>query len=807
MPNNNQQEFGIQEQVVDQGEQIQRLLYRVLPFWPLIVLAVALGVVAARIYLRYQVPVYQAKARMVVNDETQQKSANLNEIIKLDTRNLSNETEREMQVLTSKDLLTKLAVKMQLNISYVQKGLVRTSQYYDVNLPFKMELEHPDSVRFSFSGEAEITGNQVKFDGRLYTFDSFATSRIGNIRWVKNPSYNGFSNFRKLQVTVTPVSNAAARLKASFGVQPISKQSSILDLTMYDPVPAKAVAMLENLISLYSSSMLDYKSRIYANAQNFLDTRINLVADELNGVEKNLEIFQTQNGVFDLDAESQIYLNRSKDNLTKQGEIEVQLDVLDAIDKYVRQRNSTDNAIPATLGTTDLILNNLLTELYKTESELEALKKQTGEKNTKLPILEDKINKLKPSILKSIDNLRINLVQGRNQLQAEYNRMMASLKTIPGKSRQLLDIGRQQALKNAIFTFLLQKREESAIAAASIVPNYRVIEKPEAGGVIYPEPKKIYTIAVLVALMAVIIYIYFREFASKRILFRAQVESALPLPVISELIFHPHDPVSPVVVGSGKRTLIAEQFRELRTNINYITAAAPDKCKVILCTSSIPKEGKSFVAINAAISLSLTGDKVVLLEFDLRKPKISKPLGIIRDPGLSNYLIGKSTQEEVVKPHATIENLFVIPSGPIPPNPAELLSGPKLGELISSLKERFDYIIIDSPPVAAVTDAKILANIADATIYIIRHNYTNFVFLNLINDINQKRGLPNINIVFNGIINKRIMGYNYGKGYGYGYGYGYSYGYGYGYTIEDNKKKPTIWRHIKSFFSRLLGNG
>ena len=381
MPNNNQNEFGIQEQVVDQGEQIQRLLYRVLPFWPLIVLAVALGVVGARIYLRYQVPVYQAKARLVVNDETQQKTTNLNEIIKLDTRNLSNETEREMQVLGSRDLLTKLAVKMQLNIFYVQKGLVRTSQYYEANLPFKMELQYPDSVKYTFSAEAELTaGNQISYDGKLYTLDSFASSRIGNIRWVKNPDYKGFSGLKKLQVTVTPISFAAGKLKASFGVQPISKQSSILDLTMYDQVPAKAVSMLDNLISIYGSSMLDYKSRIYENAQRFLDSRINLVSDELNGVQKDLETFQTQNGVFDLDAESQIYLNRSKDNASKQGEIEVQLNVLSAIEKYVRQRNSSQDAIPATLGTTDPILNNLLTELYKTETILEAQKSRQEKK-------------------------------------------------------------------------------------------------------------------------------------------------------------------------------------------------------------------------------------------------------------------------------------------------------------------------------------------------------------------------------------------------------------------------------------------
>jgi capsular exopolysaccharide synthesis family protein len=246
--------------------------------------------------------------------------------------------------------------------------------------------------------------------------------------------------------------------------------------------------------------------------------------------------------------------------------------------------------------------------------------------------------------------------------------------------------------------------------------------------------------------------------------------------------------------------LSAEQFRELRTNINYITATSKDKCKVILTTSSIPKEGKSFVAINAAISLSLTGARVVLLEFDMRKPKISKPLGINADPGLSNYLVGNATVEEVIKPHATIKNLFVIPSGPIPPNPAELMTNEKLQILFTYLKQHFDYVLIDSPPIAAVTDAKILSPFADAVIYIVRHNYTNYVFLNLLYDVYQKKSLTNINIVFNGIKNKKILGYGYS---GYGYGYGYGYNYGYGYTVEDQKKNSLLSSLFKRFKNKI----
>ncbi|MFT3682720.1 MAG: CpsD/CapB family tyrosine-protein kinase [Ferruginibacter sp.] len=256
-----------------------------------------------------------------------------------------------------------------------------------------------------------------------------------------------------------------------------------------------------------------------------------------------------------------------------------------------------------------------------------------------------------------------------------------------------------------------------------------------------------------------------------------------------------------MVVGENKRTLIAEQFRDLRTHIKYITAHAGDRCKVILTTSSIPREGKSFVSINGAISLSLTGDRVVLIEFDLRKPKISGPLNITSHPGLSNYLAGSCAVEEIIKPHSSIKNLYIIPSGPIPPNPTELMIGDKLNQLFEYLKQHFDYIMIDSPPIAAVTDAKILSPFSDATIYIIRHNYTSKGFLSLLGDVYKKGNLKNINIVFNGIKNKRILGYEYAVS---AYGYGYGYNYGYGYTSDEPKSVFSIKNWMRKLKKILL---
>jgi tyrosine-protein kinase Etk/Wzc len=784
----------------EKGEQIQRLVYRILPYWPLVAIALAVGYLGAKIYLKYQVPIYEASARLVVNDDSQQKSANLQEIFRLENKSTSMETEREMQVITSSELLKRVAVKMQLNVSYIGKGRIRSSELYNNTVPFTLELDSPELIKTTTAGDAQLIGNKISFNGVSYPLDTMVAADFGNIRWHINKDFDNQMALKKISVIVQPIGSVVGKLKGSLGIGPISKISTILDLSLTDVVPERAVEILNNIIYEYGTSTVNYKSRIYENTQKFLDGRLQLVADELSGVEKHKADFKSKEGIIDLSKEGDFYLNKLKETDAKIAEIEVQLDVLKQTEEYVRGRNMTKNAEPASLGLTDPVLTGLLTQLYQTEFELEKTRETSGNKNPQIAVGEEMISKLKPSILTSINNLKNNLLITRKSLREGNSQLTSELNKIPLKERALLDISREQGIKNAIYTFLLQKREESAIAAASIVPNYRVLEKPVAGGMVYPVAKRNYAIGLLTAMFFCIVIIFLAEFTSQRVLFRSQIENLLRMPVLAELIFQPHPTGNTIVVGEGKRSLIAEQFRELRTNLSYVTANAKDKCKVILITSSIPKEGKSFVAINTAISLSLTGDRVALLECDLRKPKISSAMGIENRVGISNYLIGKAQLKDILQPYQSIKTLYVVPSGPTPPNPAELLGGPAFPELIAGLKQQFDFIIIDSPPVAAVTDAKIMGVFADATLYIVRHNFTNTSFLNLIKDIGQKQTLPNINLVLNGIVNKKILGMSYGQG---GYSYGYGYGYGYGYT-EDGKRGKFSFKRI---FTKLTGKG
>ena len=789
---NQKSQFNNQEESSEESQRVQHIFLRILPFWPFIILALLFAMVAAFIYLRYQPNLYVVKTKFIVNDESQQKNANLQEIFTLDTRNLSVETEREIEILGSRDLLGKLVSSLQLNVQYSKKGYIKSGQYFK-NIPIVLELEKPDSIKYITTGEVELINNKIRFNNVVYPLDTFVTSKYGFIRWKLNRQFLNSEKNEKWFITILPISNTINIIQKALTIKPISKQSSILELSYTETLPERAIIILNSLIKLYGTTTLDYKSRISANTLRFLDERLRLVNEELSGVEKNLQNFKSSQGIMDFGAQGALYLDQVKDADLKIAELDVKVDVLNKTEQYVNKRNNTVSPVPASLGISDLVLTGLLNQLYQTEFELEKTKQVSGIKNPQVAVLENAIFKLKPSINESINNLKLSMLASRQRLQSDNKRLMTILNKIPQNERLLVDISRQQSIKNAIYTFLLQKREESAIAAEAILPNYRVIEKPESSGLVSPVPDKIYGNAILIALIIVALIIYLREFVNNRILFKAQIENGLPqIPIIGELIFQPSDNNSPVVVEEGKRTILAEQFRDLRTNLQYVTAGNKEKCKFILVTSSISGEGKSFVTINTAISLTLTGAKVVILEFDLRMPKISNSMGISRDPGLSNYLINRAVETEIIKVHPSIPNLSIIPSGPIPPNPAELIAGERLLELAEYLKLHFDYVFIDSPPLLAVTDAKILANISQNTIFVIRHNYTNASFLKLIRDTNHKKILPKISLVFNGIITKKILGYGYAKGYGYGYGYGYGNDAGYTEKVE----KKSMWKNI-----------
>jgi len=470
-------------------------------------------------------------------------------------------------------------------------------------------------------------------------------------------------------------------------------------------------------------------------------------------------------------------------NDEKLSQVNVQLAVMDQVEKYVLAKNDQPGIVPSTFGIEDPSLTSLLTKLYDLEVQYEGLRKSTGENNPILLSIRNEIDKIKPNILENIRSLRQNLVAGKGDLTGTSDRFTAVLKKLPKKERGLVEISRQQTIKNGIYSFLLQKREETALSYNSAVADTRIVDTASAGmKPVSPKVTLIYLVAIIFSIGAGVGLVAIREVLNRNIVFRSDIEQYTTIPVIGEIVHHGEE--GPLVIGEGTRTMIAEQFRQLRTALAYI--GINGRRKKILVTSTISGEGKSFVSANLGISLGLTNKKVVLLEMDLRKPMLSQLFNVSREVGLTNYFIGNKEADHIIKSTTVSKNVFIIPSGAIPPNPSELILNGRLEELLVYLETIFDYIIIDSAPSGPVTDAYLISPMSDATLYVVRHGVTPKRAIMMLDENMSLRPLKNPAIVFNGIKNRGV-----GQ-YGYGYGYGYEGNYGYGDDVpkkKDKKKK------------------
>ena len=759
------------------------LLYKFLAFWPLFALLLIMSLSAAWVYLRYKMPVYETTATLLIKDDKGNTPAN--EMMQaFDMFGSKKSVENEVEVLQSKTLMQEVVKNLHLYAPVTVKGRILLQSGYVLS-PIIIEAQNPDSVRPA--EKIEFIYNEgarsVTIEDITYPLNKWLTTRFGALRFLPNKYYqqtgvnvNNESNF---YFSLMSVKKAANNVLVQLKIAPSSKQSTVIDLIINGEVPKRGEDILNELLAVYNKAAILDKNVLAANTLKFVEDRLRLVAADLDSVEGNLQRFKAHNKITDISSQGQIYLQTVAANDQKISDINMQLAVLDQIETYVKSKEGMGGIVPATLGVENPVLTELLQKLSDLELQYTQTKKIVPENNPAVIALVDGINKIKPGILENIQNQRKNLIAGRNDLSVTNNRYSSMLTTIPEKERELLDISRQQSIKNDIYTFLLQKREETALSFASAVADSRIIDKAESSDIpVSPKRKLIYLGAFLIALVLGAAIIYVKDILTRTVQDRSEIEKYTSMPILGEVVYDRSK--SPIVISEGKRSFIAEQFRQLRTSLSYM--GMDETHKKIMLTSSITGEGKSFIAINLGVSLSLMNKKVALIELDLRKPKLSEQFNVSRHNGLSTYLIDKAGIEEIIRPTG-VNNLFLIPSGPIPPNPSELISNGRLMDLLDYLNTQFDYILIDTAPVNPVTDAFILSPLCDVTLYVVRHGYTPKIFLKKLDEKLVTKGLKNPAIVYNGIK---------GKGFGkYGYG-GYGYGYGYGYTEDVVSKK---WWH------------
>jgi hypothetical protein len=429
--------------------------------------------------------------------------------------------------------------------------------------------------------------------------------------------------------------------------------------------------MLDAMMQAYKSVSMDEKLMQARNTIQFVDERLRVLSGDLDSVEGSIEAFKRSNGIADISAESELFMENVAESDKMLAQLDLQLTLLGDLERYVIGRGKNPGMVPSLIGLPDGgYTSSLLTKLYEAELKLQEIKARNGDKSDLVITAKQEIQTMKESLFESIQNVRKNLQSLRREYNAKAGKYADLMRDIPSKERKLLNITRQQVVKNGLYTFLLEKREEAAIQYSATLGDVQVLQAASANySPVSPNVGRTYGLSLFFGISLVALILFLRQFFNYKLQYRSEIERATQIPVLDEIV--QVDSESPLVMKDGNRTLIAEQFRSLRTNLGYFPTAVPNKSR-ILVSSSVPGEGKSFISTNLAISYSLTGQTTVLIESDLRKPNVAKHFAIGKRIGLSNFLSGNATLEEVMF-ETGMSNLWVIPSGPIPPNPAELI--------------------------------------------------------------------------------------------------------------------------------------
>ncbi|MFI5195535.1 MAG: polysaccharide biosynthesis tyrosine autokinase, partial [Chitinophagales bacterium] len=703
--------------------------------------------------------------------------------------------DNEIELIKSRSTMFKVASELHLNVNYSIAGRVKSTQIYS-NKPFEFLIA--DFIDAYYSCKVNILGPDnyelIEGNGKVIHGKWDDTISLTSRKVVLKKTAAFTPDKTQYTINVIPMHVAAGRYNVD--INSPGKSASFIALSMLDPIPERSVDIINKLMEVYAKSNVQSRNRISDSTMSFIDRRIDIVNAELSSIELSIDTFKQKHGIANMSAQSEQLVDANTTALQNLGNQEVELYEIDAISGYMNKKND-DKAIvlPASL------LNNAgLAELKNKFNSLQfeienSLIANTAENPVTQTLIKQR-NEIKQNIVASLASSRIALQLQVDKTKKELAKISSNIRDVPKVERLALEYTRMQAIKQDLYIFLLKKREETAIEKAATVPDANPIDPAITIGIVSPNRSRVLMLSFLFGTIIPFGIIMLRRALNIRIINKSDILKLTTIPIIGE-IGNNTDNEDSIAVRKNSRTVIAEQFRALRTNLQYFLTNKNDK--VLMITSSMSGEGKSFIATNLSITLAMSGMKVVLVELDLRKPKISKTLNIENNIGFSNYAIGKAEFSDIIIPSGIEPNLFIVPSGPIPPNPSELILLHRTEELFSYLRANFDYVILDTSPVGLVTDAQLLNRYADTTLYIVRQGRTYKQQLDIPNELYYNGKIPRLSLIINDVVANRGFAYGYGyeETYGYGYGYGsggYGYGsYGTGYYIDNKKKGISSW--------------
>jgi len=747
----------------DQFESVKNLIIRYFRNWPWFIISLLFFIGLGVAFLLNSTPLYQATGSILIKD-TRNQGSSVSMLEELDLFSSSKVIENEIAILTSYTLAESVVKELNLQVAYYAPARFGHKEIFG-SLPVSIEVlsatstlyENPLLVHLSKPGHININNKE-------YPINAIITESFGSIRASINDSLlTKWDVYTPIEVVVLPFGSAVRQIHRNLKVTHTGKGASVLEISALSPSPEKARAIVNQLITTYNEASITDKNNLARLTLSFIDERIDLLSVDVKEVEQQMAEYRSSQGITNINAEAQLFLQatqRSEEELSK---LRTQLEILQNIEQFVLSRENSRSAIPAMFGISDPTLISLVTSLVDVETERTVALRTVKPANPIILAYDDQINILKNNILDNIKSLRKNLEITQKQLLTDARRMEALIQAIPKKERELIDITRQQDIKNQLYVYLLSKREETAIAYASTISDSRLIDPARSTlKPVKPVRHNIIIIFVLAGLLFPVLLIWMRDLFHTKLESKDEIERWCKVPIIGE-ISQSHQ----VSKGSSlrkSRSRVAEQFRTLRTNLGFMI---PDnRLQTILITSGISGEGKSFIATNLGTIFSNLQKPIIVLGFDLRKPGLHKTFGVRNTQGLSNYLSGQSTLEQVIQKIDGNEFLHVITCGHIVPNPQELLLGNTLPALMKELKTRYQYIIIDSAPIGLISDAQILEKYADFTIFVMRQYVTPKDRIKHVNSFK----LKNMGIVMNGVKDTKWYGYrspyDLGKYYG-----------------------------------------
>lgn len=742
-----------------------------LRYWPLFAGCIVVGIAGALVYSRIAKPAYEVTATLMIQDASDQQpppepKTSLVEFQALEQVNAPKVVENEIQLLKSNQLIKDVVDYFQLWADYRLKGgLIKNQDLYGIS-PVKLNL---------YSYNKPLTGQKLNIHiidtgtyavlGKngtraIHKFGDTVNDKLGSWSFSANPGLSHFVG-NDLQVALTDPEATVLNYQNAVVVEAGEKPASLINISLNDANVRKAEDFVNYLIYFYKQADLAEKSKITKSTLDFIDRRLDSLSGQLNNTENNIEGYRSQNGLADINAQSQMYVQGVQANTEKLNDINMQLNVIDKLQAYLDDPSGNAN-IPSTVGISDQHLSELVQKLSDVELERTKMLATTPEKNPAFEPINTQIASLKQEIKENIQSIRSSLVTMQQSLDSFRSNIQSSIKNVPVEEHQLAGMGRQQTNKADLYNYLLQQREAISLTYASSASEIRVVDAAHTLPVKASKKLIPFGLALLFGLVVPVGLIYGRDTIRHTIKNRRELERATNTPVIAEFSYVK---LPSEIVFANKMNkdsfILVEQFRNLRTQLNLLNVnAAHGFCTII--TSSVANEGKSFISTNLAVSLANSGRKTVLLEMDIYQPKVSAAFGLPAGRGITDVLRGDASVGEVIRRNADYPNLYIIPCGGFIDNFSELLDQPVFQNVLAELRAEFEHILFDAAPVHSINDGYLVAKNCNVSLYVARYDFTSQSLVPFIKKLNEEEKLPGMAIVFNGLpAGRDSEGYRY----------------------------------------------